>query len=192
MDRQIMWSPIRWPGAEHLWVCRDSTGVVADGLVIAVLDDGSPVRVSYEVVCDDAWRTRRVSVDVHGGPSVALLCGDDGRWREPGGGERTELAGCVDVDIALTPYTNTLPIRRLQLQPGESADIRTVYVRFEPTLTVTTSEQRYTRLDSDADTVYGFRSGAFEAELPVDADGVVIDYPGLWNRSYPASSAIGA
>jgi len=41
------------------------------------------------------------------------------------------------------------------------------------------SEQRYTCLERG---LYRFEAGRFEAELPVDADGLVLDYPGLFRR----------
>ena len=34
----------------------------------------------------------------------------------------------IDVDISATPFTNTLPIRRLGLQPGEFAELDVAFV----------------------------------------------------------------
>lgn len=77
--------------------------------------------------------------------------------------------------------TNTLPIRRLGLAVGESADIVTVYVDHE-SFTVTTDPQRYTRLDTDR-YLYESRDGDFRREITVDDDGLVVDYPGLFERA---------
>ncbi len=39
-----------------------------------------------------------------------------------------DLSGCCEnVDVSETPFTNTLPIRRLGLTSGESAEIRVAY-----------------------------------------------------------------
>ncbi len=57
------------------------------------------------------------------------------------------LDGCTDVDISVTPFTNTLPIRRLNLDQDESTEIETVYISV-PELQVETAIQRYTCLDS--------------------------------------------
>ena len=57
-------------------------------------------------------------------------------------GELTELAGCLDVDISATPFTNTLALRRLDLQPGENASLTVAYVKL-PELTFRPVSQRY-------------------------------------------------
>lgn len=87
----------------------------------------------------------------------------------------------MDVDIQATPLTNTLPIRRLDPKDGESVDIRLAYIRI-PDLTVAPADQRYTALRSGS--LYRFESleSGFTADLPVDEDGFVLDYPGLFRR----------
>jgi hypothetical protein len=48
--------------------------------------------------------------------------------------------------------------------------------------------QRYTRLKTgDGGWTYRFVSldGGFSADLPVDQDGLVLDYPGLFRRVFP-------
>jgi len=39
-----------------------------------------------------------------------------------------ELEGCMDVDISVTPFTNTLPIQKLGLAPTESPEVSVAYV----------------------------------------------------------------
>ncbi|WP_166347124.1 putative glycolipid-binding domain-containing protein [Phytoactinopolyspora limicola] len=179
LNRELLWTPHRWPGAEHLSVHSDGHTITADGVIIAA--EARPTRIAYEINCDTAWRTWRLTVQAAGEPPLALLRDDTDGWKHPDGTPRPDLAGCVDVDIALTPFTNTLPIRRLGLDPGQSVDIRAVYVQFYPHLSVTTSNQRYTRLDHGAG--YRYESGDFRADLQVDSDGVVTEYPGLWTLS---------
>lgn len=179
MNRQLVWTPVQWLGCEHLDVRTEADLITADSVVLAVVND-LPVRLRYRVVCDASWRTQRVEIDRHGWPPVELVRQGADRWFEPDGVERADLAGCVDVDITLTPFTNTLPIRRLGLAPGESADLRLAYVDVEPTLTVRAADQRYTRLGPGSEVGYRYQSGSFTADLQVDHDGVVTDYPGLW------------
>ncbi len=92
------------------------------------------------------------------------------------------------MDISQTPFTNTLPIRRLGLGPGESAEISVAYVdgtQLQPW----PEPQRYTCLEEGGRRggLYRFLSldGGFTADLPVDADGLVLDYPGLFKRALP-------
>ncbi|GAA2273879.1 putative glycolipid-binding domain-containing protein [Glycomyces scopariae] len=169
-----MWRAVEWPGSEDLDLSADGTGVVADGLVVAAVD-GQAVRMAYRIECDPDWRTRSVRIELHGEPPRRLTGDGNGTWFEDGR-ERADLAGCIDVDIALTPFTNTLPIHRLGLAAGESADLAIVYVQPVPRLDISRAEQRYTRTD----TGYRYGSGTFRADLTVDADGLVTAYPGLW------------
>ncbi|WP_084700625.1 putative glycolipid-binding domain-containing protein [Cryptosporangium arvum] len=97
------------------------------------------------------------------------------RWMTSSG----NLDGCKYVDIADTPFTNTLPVRRLGLVRGAAADITVAYVDGMD-LQPWPEPQRYTRLDRDGADVYRFTSldGGLTADLPVDAEGLVLDYPG--------------
>jgi hypothetical protein len=57
----------------------------------------------------------------------------------------------------------------------------TAYVSV-PDLTVTTDPQRYTRL-SDREYLYESRDSDFRRTVTVDQDGLVLDYPGLFERA---------
>ena len=49
--------------------------------------------------------------------------------------------------------------------------------------TVRAAARRYTCLEaSDAGATYRYESGSFQADIRVDAEGLVVDYPGLWRR----------
>jgi uncharacterized protein len=94
------------------------------------------------------------------------------------GQERPDLQECRDVDIGVTPATNTLPIRRLELQVGESRKLVAAWLRF-PELDVIPLKQRYTRIDEETYLYESVMSG-YKAELIVDEDGVVQTYGGEW------------
>jgi hypothetical protein len=70
----------------------------------------------------------------------------------------------VDLDLGSTPATNTIPIRRLALEIGETTDITVAWVRF-PELDVVASEQRYTRLATDR---WRYQSGDYDFGLRTD------------------------
>jgi uncharacterized protein len=174
VNRHLMWTAGQWPGTEHAHVRETGDGFTADGLVVARVDE-RPIRLHYQLDCDADWLPRRVAVDLYGQRRLDLIR-TDGRWHDGDGQERTDLAGCTDVDIAVTPFTNTIPIRRLGLPAGGSADIDVVYLNPGRALEVSRQHQRYTRTSAG----YRYESGAFRADLQVDEDGVVTDYPGLW------------
>lgn len=138
-------------------------------------EDDRPIELRYALVVDARWVTTEVEV------LVAFAGGD---LREPieigalwSGKERPpELRDCVDVDLSFTPATNSLPIRRLRLDVGESAEIAVAWLTW-PELRVERARQTYARLAEDR---YRYTQGEFEAELTVDEQGLVIDYEGLW------------
>ncbi len=75
-----------------------------------------------------------------------------------------------------------MAIRRLGLALQERRAIRVVYVA-APALTMTVMEQAYIRLGERRYRYENVASG-YRADLVVDADAVVLDYPGLFRRLY--------
>ena len=187
MMREVMWWAWNGPGLGHLRLAVRDSGVVADGLVLGV-GDGRPFRVAYDVRCDAHWRVRAARVGVPGEPPrVELFSDGEGTWTGPDGRVLPHLEGCEYVDISETPFTNTLPIRRLGLSPGESAEVTVAYLDGTE-LQPWPEPQRYARLEEGGGGgLYHFESldGGFTADLPVDSDGLVVDYPGLFKRVLP-------
>lgn len=183
-ERHAFWAPWDTPGFEHLRLGPDPDGVAADAWLVRLLP-GGPLRLRYRVHCDPAWRCRALRVEIEGGgaPPVDLRGDGRGRWTTAAGQPLPALDGCLDVDLNATPFTNTLPIRRLDLAPGRTAELGVVYVR-APELSVARDAQRYTRLDRRR-WRYEAVDRTFTVELAVDEDGLVLDYPGAWRRLWP-------
>ncbi len=188
MERQIMWSPWTGLGLEHLRLLQQSESIIADSMLIGVGEQG-PFRVHYEISCSAQWGVRAVHISTLGSSSQSLhlLTDGAGNWTTEVGEALPMLQGCLDVDISVTPFTNTLPIRRLALQPGSVATLNMAYIA-APQLHLQVKQQRYTCLDATpTGGLYRFESLAqgavsFTAELPVDEDGLVLDYPHLFRR----------
>jgi uncharacterized protein len=190
LERDIMWAPWEGPGLEHLRLIAEDEAVTADSVIIGLYED-RPFRIRYTIRCDATWSVREVDVGMigPGGSEIHLRTDGRGQWTAADGQPLPALAGCIDVDLSATAFTNTLPIRRLGLGTGESADLSVVYID-APTLDVSSVRQRYEcrRLDP-AGALYWYESLPYEAlpdgfvaELPVDPDGLVLDYPGLFRR----------
>ena len=187
MVREVMWSAWDGPGLGHLRLAVHARNIVSDGVVLGVAG-GLPFCLAFEVRCDAYWRVRYARVGVPDEPpKVELVSDGEGTWATPDGRAVNYLEGCEYVDISETPFTNTLPIRRLGLATGESADVSVAY--FEGSELQTWPEpQRYTCLEKNhRGGLYRYLSldGGFTADLPVDADGLVTDYPELFKRVLP-------
>jgi hypothetical protein len=167
-------------GLEHLVLREEPDGIRADAVVIGA--GGEPFAARYRIFCDSGWRARSLEVSLAGAAGVVELSSDGaGHWTDGSGVPRVDLVGAIDVDLSATPFTNTLPIRRLQLRGGQSETLLVVYVRL-PDLTVTTDRQRYTCLVPGRRYRYESVDSDFAREIEVDDDGLVLTYPGLFRR----------
>jgi uncharacterized protein len=177
----LAWAALECAGLEHVMTRADESGFRADGQLVMVQD--GPFRVRYLLECDAGWRFTTLTITVTDSGrerTLQLAVAADGRWQADGK-PRPDLDGCIDIDINCTPLTNTLPIRRLRWASGASHDLSVAFVSV-PDLAVRAVSQRYTQLEPR---LYRYQSGAFRADLPVDGDGFVLDYPGCWTRVGP-------
>ncbi len=166
-------------GLEHLELRLDGDHVLAEGLVIGS-SGGERFGLDYRLVLDRAWRVREAGLRTAAGRSLQLTSDGAGLWTINGHVD-AGLGHCIDIDIQATPFTNTLPIRRLNWGAGQSIGIHVAYIDV-PSLTVAPSRQRYTALTPSS--LYRFEAleSGFIADLPIDPEGLVLDYPGLFKR----------
>jgi hypothetical protein len=181
LQRAIVWKNLPINGTDHCALWRSAEGWLLKGTVVGVLENQRPMLARYEVCCDENWLTRRVQVERTIGKDTKILelsVGNVGLWRSLGK-EVPEVRGCLDVDLALTPATNTFPIRRLDLDIGKSESVTAAWIKF-PDLEIQPLSQRYTRI---AKNIYRYESDTgFSAEIVVDDLDLVITYPGGWER----------
>jgi hypothetical protein len=175
------WEDWAGTGLQHLVLRERPDEILAEAAVIATEDD-TRLAARFRIRCDAAWRVRHVTADVIGDDRRIDLAGDGvGRWRDGAGVPLPHLDGAIDVDLPLTPFTNTLPIRRLGLRAGQSADIRVAYIRL-PEFTVEIDPQRYTCLEPGRRYRYESLDSDFVREIEIDAHGLVVIYPDLFRR----------
>jgi hypothetical protein len=182
--RTICWRPL-WNqrraglGLEQLLLAQRS----ANGTVLAFDEEGRPFSLRYQLEWDGAFNLRSADLAVEaGGDSHTLLLRTDGagRWFDGTGKELLHLEGCRDIDIWPTPFTNSFAWWRVPLAIGERREFRMAWVS-APGLTVQPQAQAYTRVSARQYRFENLDSG-FRAELSTDADGLVIDYPGFFER----------
>jgi uncharacterized protein len=183
MATDVGWAALQWPGIEHVVVSAGESGYSAEGQL--VMAERGLATVRYSLTCDPDWRFRTVTVSVTsaaGQNALTLTRADDGGWLA-NGRPRPDLGGCDDIDINCTPLTNTLPIRRLDWSAGEAYDIDVAYISVQE-LEVRKARQRYTELGrgTTREPAFRYEAGSFQADLTVDTDGFVLDYPGIWRR----------
>ena len=177
---------------DHAFIRLSDSGMFAHGSSITAL-----YSTSWRLDAADGWRTRTLDVSVHSdgwSRTLNLARSGDGTWtataQERGDVELAPaglldaavVKGAVDCDLGLCPVTNTMPIRRLRLLDEDVSEVPLVMAWVDvPSLCVIRSDQVYGSADYGR-VRYRSYSRDFQAELTVDDDGVVIDYPGLARR----------
>lgn len=172
---RVAWNGTSEWRAEVSEVLLSDGGVAATGAQLGAAP--KPYRAAYELEARGNWITRRLRVEVGGVGSLELR--HDGRGSWAGAANAAELEGVLDCDLAFSPLTNVMPVRRHRLheQPG-AVDLDVAWVSL-PDLAVHRDRQRYEHLEPGR---VRFRSGDFVADLELDADGLVVTYPGLAKR----------
>ena len=180
-SRICRWRDWSGTGLEHLLLTPVADGMVAESAVLLPAAEGAAA-AHYKLTIDAGWKVRALELSVIGVHSTIRLIGDgEGHWRQHGGQSLPQLEGAIDIDISATPFTNTLPIRRLQLAQGAAQEIVVVYMKL-PELILATDRQRYTCLEPLKRYRYEAVDGSFAREIEVDGEGLVVTYPGLFQR----------
>lgn len=142
----------------------------------------------YQLDLDDQWRTRIATVQLvrgHRSAEMRLRVDDQGRWHDLDERHLVQLDGLEDVDVFLTPATNTIPIRRLTLHVGGSGNVSAALIQMDANdrLFASRLDQHYERLDENTYRYTSFDEAghaAFSADLTVDDEGVIERYGNQW------------
>ncbi|MCH9667216.1 MAG: putative glycolipid-binding domain-containing protein [Actinomycetia bacterium] len=160
--------------------------VKAYGRIVAAATPLHPsFGASYDLITDDLGATKRLSLTVtlaERERQMSIARDEENMWLvqdHSGQTSRSAFDGSLDVDVIFSAFFNALPIRRTGVyrEDGGSITVPVVYVRV-PDLSVDVSTISYT---SAAD---GIRvdSPVAQTTVKVDADGFILDYPGLAER----------
>lgn len=175
------WTEWDGDGLQHVVIEERADGVGITGVAISTESGDAPQAYRFDVELDAAWCVRRAEVERIGDAERVVLTADGkGNWSDGAGRRLTELDGAIDIDLAFSPLTNTLPIRRLALEAGRSQDIVTAYIARD--LSVLADPQRYTCIELGRLYRYDSRDSDFTAEIEVDSAQLVVLYPGLFRR----------
>jgi hypothetical protein len=177
-----LWRWLQGTGLERFEFLRTADEWIFRGTILTLVHDAA-AEARYEIRCDHSFRTKAANISVRdaAGERKLQIMVERGQWYE-NGIENQTVAGAIDIDLGWSPSTNTLPIKRVGLEIGQtSGEFNAAWVRF-PELTLQPLPQEYLRLE-DRKYRYSSRGGAFVAELLVDEHDLVLDYEGFWQRA---------
>lgn len=184
MTRAIVWERTDFTCVEHLVFSDSADAKTAAGYLVGAEED-QPFAVKYQIEITADWKVSAFKVLALDASErrIEMKSNERGEWFDENGRRAPEFDGCFEIDITLTPLTNTLPIKRLNLKTGEQKKISVLYVEL-PEFKIKRVEQFYTKLGERLYVYEGYPKD-FRAELPIDEDGFVIDYPEIFRRIYP-------
>ena len=187
---------------EHAAVDIGDDGLVATSTAFGTFPIAYRLDLDLRVGAD--WVTRRLALTASGdGWSRSLVLEREATWSavatSTGAVPPSVIASSaddavdasrippvvLDVDVQYSPLTNVMPIRRLGLdRAGATGSFVMAWVSV-PSLIVSLDSQHYTLLGLDGGELCArFESGdgLFRAVIRCDADGMVVDYPGIARR----------
>jgi uncharacterized protein len=183
MKKNILWTGLEYGSLEHCTLTLSDGQYVVNSTIIGLYHNRR-YKVDYQLKTNPQWETVFVEIKTQFDHQVSTLCFESdgkGNWSE-NGWPLEEFSGCIDVDISLTPFTNSLPINRLQPPLQETQLIKVLYIDILKNQQKAV-QQKYTRLSSNE---YLFETvpNDFEALLTVDEFGLVQQYPQLFERTF--------
>lgn len=166
-----------------------------DGMIAHGTSCASDHTLTYRLDASAEWITRALDVHCrsdHADVRLQVARDQAGVWTarrwisgRPDDCTLPDLAGALDVDLALCPLTNTMPVRRARLLHRPEAHERFVMAWISvPDLRIHRSCQQYGPVQAmePAGTAVQFASDGFAATIFFDPDGLVLAYPGIGNR----------
>lgn len=178
MVTTVLWRRLDQPGHEICTLRSLNEEWSLSGTAIFAEKSG-PCKLDYRILCSADWQTRTVDLfGVLGGNEIQIeFSVDSHRVWYRNGVVCSAVSECIDIDLGFTPATNLLPIRRLGLAVGESAEVRAAWLPF-PALHLEPLTQNYRR---EAEDIYRYesRGGQYVAKLTVNRAGFVTHYPHL-------------
>jgi uncharacterized protein len=182
MQTNVLWTGREYHSLENCLVTISKNGANINSVIIGSYE-GMIYRVDYAIETNKNWETISFEINYrHSNFVHHLRCEGDGKgnWKSAGKPAK-QFDGCIDIDIPLTPFTNTLPINRLKLSANETQQIRVIYLDLLKQQ-ITPVRQQYKKLSA---TKYHYENvpNDFEADIEVDEQGLVVDYPMLFIRT---------
>jgi hypothetical protein len=180
MTRNIIWKGLN---DESLEFFRINFGelLTVKSSIIGCSDD-VPFKVDYELEMSKDWVISTFSIKAHLGNiehALSLSHNGYGNWFN-NGQEWKHLEGCLDIDISLTPFTNSLPLNRVKSGLDQKTSIEVVYIDVLD-FNISKTSQYYQLLESNR-YKYANSDGSFTADITVDEFNFVKHYPGLFER----------
>jgi len=128
MQTNLLWTGREYYSLENCLVKMTPGGAETTSVIIGQYEE-KIYRVEYRIKTNQNWETVFFEIiSQHSNKLQSLQFEGDGKGNWISNGKKAnQFKGCIDIDIPLTPFTNTLPIRRLKLTPNQAQEIQVIY-----------------------------------------------------------------
>lgn len=118
MLKSLIWANRERTSLEHFRLSSSDGTYILEGTVIMLLEQ-MPTKISYKIECDTGWGTTSLHLlQERAGENSHLDLGVNKERVWSCNGSMLDFAtGLFDVDLEISPATNTIPIRRMNLYP---------------------------------------------------------------------------
>ena len=182
METTLLWTGIAYHSLENCVLTYKDESIEVNSVIVGA-HESKIYRIDYSIKTNRNWESIFFEVKTQlSDKKAAFNYHSDGRgnWTK-NGVPVNEFKGCIDIDISLTPFTNSLPINRIQWELNKPQQIKVLFLDIL-SQEIIPVQQRYTKLSN---TEYKFENvpNDFEAIITVDESGIVVNYPELFVRT---------
>ncbi|MBM7603057.1 hypothetical protein JOC75_001027 [Metabacillus crassostreae] len=180
---KVVWNNEELYGCEHLKLESTTENLVVQSTVIYVDEKKTTAyNLNYTVELDEHWLTKKFNIIVDNIDSIELHTDGEGNWFNSDGELIDSLEGAIDIDISATPFSNSLPINRINWSINQIEHFQMVYISV-PSLETKKVPQSYHYIRKEGELRYfKYRCYDYETIISVDSNGLVIDYPKTFSR----------
>lgn len=178
--RTIVWQALSWPSTViHIHTLDD--GIHGHGLAVGKTDKDIPFAMEYDLALTVDWGIKEVSIKSLLDERAIRLVHTGKQWYDAEGKHLAEFDGVEMVDISISPFTNTLPIKQLHFEGEQPQKVDIIYFD-ENRFSLQRLQQVYSKIDNLTYRYHDIELPDFVSDIIVDDDGLVADFPELFKR----------
>jgi hypothetical protein len=178
--QKIVWQALSWPSTVvHTHMVND--GIHGHGLAVGKTDGDIPFAMEYYMAMMEEWNIKEVSIKSLLDGRAIRLVHKGNKWHDSTCKHLPEFDGVELVDISISPFTNTLPIKRLQFEDELPQKVDIIYFD-ENKFSLRRLQQIYSQLDERTYRYQDIVLPDFVSDIVVDDDGLVVDFQDMFRR----------
>lgn len=178
--RTIVWRALSWPSLV-IHTHRVDECIYDHGLSVGKTDKDVPFAMEYDMTLTADWEVREVSIKSLLDERTIRLVHRDEQWHDGFGRRLAGFDGVELIDISISPFTNTLPIKQLRFEGKQAQKVDVIYFD-ENKFSLRRVQQIYSQIDEQTYRYQDVELPEFVSEIVVDDDGLVVDFLELFKR----------